>query len=312
MRLKSLLNSENERLDEALGKWGTLGALGAAAALGGWIGAQNHDAHAAGTFPLKPGQELLDLTPAPSKPPPSLLGRAVPKPPAPETGKPQATTPEKPGSQAKTGAPHPNFPKTLHGQERSSPSERIKSFSQSFAPAVEAVNREIQQDRNTLIRLSGKKLTPEEKRWLESRMDYYRTDNPKELLRRMDVIPVSLALSQAAIESGWATSDIARQHNAFFGQKAWSDKNSVLAPGGERYRVFDSPEQSIRAYMRNLNTHPAYETLRQTRWQLKRTRKPVTGVALADGLEKYSTRGQDYIRQVKSLIQSRGWSSLDK
>jgi uncharacterized FlgJ-related protein len=310
MQLSSLLSAETTRLDEALSKWATLGAIGAAAALGTWAGSQNHNTRAAGTLALKPGQERLDLTP-PSSPSPLAAPKAAPGV-TPAVKPEQGRQPSQPAQRA-PGSPHPNFPKELHGQSQASPSKRMSQFTQHFGQAVDAVNSEIRRDRQILAQiLSKRERSPADTDWLDRQLVAYKTSSPQELWRRMDVIPPSLALSQAAIESGWGTSSIARDHNAFFGEKAWTPRDSVLAPGGERYRTFSSPQHSVRAYMRNLNTHPAYEKLRAIRGDLRKKRKSITGVALAPGLEKYSTRGNDYIRQVQGLIQARGWTQRDK
>jgi Bax protein len=307
MQLSSLLDAETSRLDEALSKWATLGAIGAATALGTWAGSQGPNAGAAGTLALKPGQELLDLTPRAALP-----AGVKPSDLPPITNPQQSRPPSQPAPRA-PGSPHPNFPKELHGQSQVSPSKRMSQFTQHFGGAVDAVNSEILRDRQTLGQiLSKRERSPADTEWLERQLVAYKTSSPRELWRRMDVIPPSLALSQAAIESGWGTSSIARDHNAFFGEKAWTPRDSVPAPGGERYRTFSSPQHSVRAYMRNLNTHPAYEKLRAIRGDLRKNRKSITGVALAPGLEKYSTRGNDYIRQVQGLIQARGWTQRDK
>ena len=137
------------------------------------------------------------------------------------------------------------------------------------------------------------------------------------LLRRADVIPVSLVLAQAANESGWGTSRFARQGNNFFGQWCF-EPGCGLVPrdrgAGKKHEVavFESPRASVEAYIRNLNSHPAYRGLRGIRQQLRSNDQPVTGIALAAGLEKYSERGAEYIEELRAMIRYNDLSKYDK
>ena len=315
MQLDQVLAQENQNLTEALGKWGTLGALGLSAALGAYGGSAHGGALAKSLLGKSaPGQERvvtpsLQLPlPAPSPPPTAPekpTTAALPLPPIPPKAVPTVKTSGK--------EVHPNFPPALQSQPTAAPGDKINSFVQNFLPSIREINQEILRDRTTLKSIMQRQsLTPAQQTWLEDKMTRYRASNVRDLLQKMDVIPPSLVLSQAGLESGWGTSDIARQFNAFFGQKTWGDKNAVIAPGGERYQTFDNPAQSIRSYIQNLNSHPAYQSLRQTRAQLRKTNKPLTGDVLATGLEKYSTRGKDYVRQVQGMIRGRKWTDLDK
>lgn len=315
MQLDQVLAQENQNLTEALGKWGTLGALGLSAALGAYGGSAQGSALAKSLLGKSaPGQERVVTPyvqlplPAPSPPPTApekTTTAALPLPPIP----PKAVPTVKPSGKEV----HPNFPPALQSQTTAAPGDKINSFVQNFLPSIREINQEILRDRTTLKSIMQRQsLTPAQQTWLEDKMTRYRASNVRDLLQKMDVIPPSLVLSQAGLESGWGTSDIARQFNAFFGQKTWGDKNAVIAPGGERYQTFDNPTQSIRSYIQNLNSHPAYQSLRQTRAQLRKTNKPLTGDVLATGLEKYSTRGKDYVRQVQGMIRGRKWTDLDK
>lgn len=132
-------------------------------------------------------------------------------------------------------------------------------------------------------------------------------DNLDELKSRIDLIPVSLVLAQAANESAWGTSRFARQANNLFGQWCY-EKGCGLVPtsrGRGQYhevRKYRSVQESIASYMRNLNSHNAYKDLRNLRAGLKRRGQRVTGVKLAQGLEKYSERGQDYVDEITAMI----------
>lgn len=121
------------------------------------------------------------------------------------------------------------------------------------------------------------------------------------------MIPPGLALGQAAYESGYGTSRFAVEGNALFGQ--WTFGGEGLVPekqrsklGDHRIAAFDWPFDSVRGYFINLSSHPAYEELRRLRAELKAAGKPVTSLALADGLIRYSERGQEYVDTLKGII----------
>lgn len=129
----------------------------------------------------------------------------------------------------------------------------------------------------------------------------------KRLLRRVDTIPPSLVLAQAANESAWGTSRFAQRGNNLFGEWTFRSGSGIVPAErseGEFHelRKFPSLYESIRSYMNNLNSHGAYHELRQIRESLRREGKPVTGMALANGLQQYSERGEDYIREIKAMI----------
>ncbi|MDT8438650.1 MAG: glucosaminidase domain-containing protein [Wenzhouxiangellaceae bacterium] len=126
-------------------------------------------------------------------------------------------------------------------------------------------------------------------------------------LYRLDVIPPGLVLGQAAYESGYGTSRFAVEGNALFGQ--WTYGGQGLVPGQQRselgdHRIaaFDWPFDSVRGYYLNLSSHPAYEDFRRLRAELKAAGKPVTSLALADGLVRYSERGREYVDTLKGMI----------
>lgn len=137
-----------------------------------------------------------------------------------------------------------------------------------------------------------------------------------ELLVRVDVIPVSLALAQAANESAWGTSRFAREGNNIFGQWCF-DEGCGLVPGqraqdaSHEVRAFASVEASVRAYFRNLNTNPTYEYLRELRAQMRMKGKPLDSRALAQGLLRYSERGHVYISELHDIIRVNDLLALD-
>ncbi len=132
-------------------------------------------------------------------------------------------------------------------------------------------------------------------------------DDWERLMRRVDVIPPSLALAQAAKESAWGTSRFAREGNNFFGQWCFEKGCGLVPeerPANRDYEVavFASAEESVDAYMQNLNRHRDYSLLRRIREDLRSKGEPVTGTALAQGLEDYSAQGEEYVSRVRDLI----------
>ena len=128
-----------------------------------------------------------------------------------------------------------------------------------------------------------------------------------ELKKRVDVVPPSLALAQAAEESGWGTSRFAIKGNSLFGQ--WDFSGKGIKPKEQRAELgnygiaaFESPQASIEAYMLNLNTHRAYQRMRQKRAVFRQQEKEPMGWDLAKTLDKYSERGIDYVKSLHAII----------
>lgn len=196
--------------------------------------------------------------------------------------------------------------------EIQSPHERANEFKNKMIPVVAKVNANIQHNRGKLVAISKEKhITPSQQAWLDNQLQEYNAIDMKDLYKRMDIVPPSLAVAQSAIESGWGSSDISKGSNAFFGQKAWTSTDSVKAPGGERYHTFRSPEESVASYIHNLNSHPAYEEFRDARAHLRKIGHRLSGDTLASTLNKYSTRGKAYTQQIQGLIRSHKLAQLD-
>ena len=137
-----------------------------------------------------------------------------------------------------------------------------------------------------------------------------------EMLYRLDIVPPGLALGQAAYESGYGTSRFAADGNALFGQ--WTYGGGGMAPENKRkekgnYGVaaFDWPFDSVRGYFINLMSHPAYEDFRRLRAELRAAGEPLTSLRLADGLVRYSERGQEYVDSLKGMIRVNGLEIAD-
>ncbi|MBU2886641.1 glucosaminidase domain-containing protein [Gilvimarinus agarilyticus] len=199
--------------------------------------------------------------------------------------------------------------------------QRKKQFIGTLAPIIQQKNDQLRQLRQSLklwlAQLNeGNSLTHRQAlllKRLEAR--YKLSDNTQQpsleritaLLKRVDTLPASLVLAQAAKESGWGTSRFAREANNLFGQWCYQ-KGCGLVPkrrsSGARHEVqtFAAIEPAIDAYFHNLNTHQAYAELRRERQRLRQAGETATGTQLAGYLKHYSSRGQVYIEELKALI----------
>lgn len=179
-------------------------------------------------------------------------------------------------------------------------------------PLVLKANAKISRQRDTLIRIkeSPSWFTQQDREIIEDLAEKYRVSTSSydtmidELLARVDVLPVSLVLAQAAIESGWGTSRFAVEGNNLFGLRTLGGYGMIpkeLDEGGSiKVSVFKDLQASVDYYLWTINTHPEYEELRQIR---SRNSRPLDPLALAQGLSSYSEIGQDYIDQIVGVIE---------
>ena len=193
--------------------------------------------------------------------------------------------------------------------------EKKERFFNTLYPLIEEENRHLLKKRAAIIKLREQEvLTSHQSKWLNKIMSHYAIDEtlPLEnkydlLLRRVDYIPPSLVLTQAAIESGWGSSRFTRKANNLFGQWCF-EKGCGVVPSsrdkGKQHELasFKSVNGSIRAYLKNLNTHFAYIELRETRAYLREADIPLTGLALAKTLTRYSEEGDAYVDKVSAFI----------
>lgn len=197
------------------------------------------------------------------------------------------------------------------------PDLRKSLFFRAMLPVVLAENARIEAQRQQLLMTLDNGLPEARRRVLISELaeEYGVEGDPLEpatwqaLQRRVNTVPVALALAQAAKESGWGTSRFAREGNNFFGEWTWNPEIGIEPedrPAGATHyvRKFESPRESVRSYMRNLNTHEAYERFRVLREQAYRRGETMSPTAMAAGLNRYSERGYDYVRDVRALIES--------
>lgn len=202
-----------------------------------------------------------------------------------------------------------------------SANERKRAFVDMMLPLVLRVNEQILSDRRRLMELRGRPATldPRERRWLEHLSRRYRLSRPDmdTLLRRVDVVPPSLALAQAAAESGWGTSRFAREGNALFGQQS-SVAGSGLVPlrrdsdKTHEVKSFNRVVDSVTSYMTNLNSHHAYSEFRRLREDQRISGGFLDGYALAGTLQSYSERGDAYIGTIRSIIESNRLRAFDQ
>lgn len=175
-------------------------------------------------------------------------------------------------------------------------------FLRLMLPLVLVVNEQILQDRTRLQAMAAGK-SARDQDWLDELAQRYQSPSadPKVLLHRVDVVPPSLALAQAAEESGWGTSRFVREGNNLFGQIGQS-LTPLDDPSGPAMARFDSLHAAVQAYALNLNSHRAYENLRRLRAQIRARGAFPDGHSLAGALVAYSERGQAYVDGIRALI----------
>lgn len=213
------------------------------------------------------------------------------------------------------------MPRDLHAVPEVSLKKTV--FFQTMLPLILKENERILADRHRLIRLKseralGRKLTAADRLWLAVLAERYKVkdDDIDTLMVRVDIIPPSLAMAQAAEESGWGTSRFAQVGNAIYGQWTTADGEGLVPekrPEGmdHKVRAFDNLQQSVAAYMRNLNTHAAYTALRRERRKLRASGGALDGSLLAGTLTRYSERGAEYVDTVRTIIDANNLRELD-
>ena len=196
--------------------------------------------------------------------------------------------------------------------------KRKDFFIQIVLPLILKENSNIRLDRKRLFSIINKSNnTKLEKKWLDKKYKQYGIPSKDlSILKiRMDEIPVSLALAQAAKETGWGTSRFAQEGNALFGQWTWSgeglkpkeaDKNQ-----GHKVMRFNVLQASVRAYQRNLNTHSTYKEFRKERAKLRDQNKPLDSIILSQYLNEYAETGNQYVEVLKKIINQNNLKDFD-
>ena len=191
-------------------------------------------------------------------------------------------------------------------------------FIKIILPLILEENNRIKLDRKKLFNVLNKnKNTNLEKKWLSLKFKQYGVLNKdlSTLKIRMDEIPVSLAIAQAAKETGWGTSRFALEGNALFGQWTWSGEG--IKPAGadndtsHKVMKFKILKSSVRAYQRNLNTHSSYKDFRLARAELRDNKMKVDGLILANYLDKYAETGKEYVKILKKIIKQNNLTEFD-
>jgi len=187
--------------------------------------------------------------------------------------------------------------------------KRKDFFIQIVLPLIIKENNNIKLDRKTLFTIINKSNnTPKEIKWLEKKYKQYgvKSKDLSTLKIRMDEIPTSLAIAQAAKETGWGTSRFALEGNALFGQWTWSGEGLKPkdAEKGEGHKVmkFNVLQASVRAYQRNLNTHSTYKEFRKARAALRDLNKSLDSMELSKYLNKYAETGNQYVEVLQKII----------
>jgi len=201
-------------------------------------------------------------------------------------------------------------------------SVRKSLFITALLPVILEVNHRVMVEREQLLHLRDKEggptgLSPVERGWLEELADRYGTSADKldELVRRVDIVPPSMAIAQSGIESGWGTSFAARAGNALFGQIQSVGRHAVAVPwkpGAGMPQPFTNVGEAAEAYVSNLNTHAAYSAFRNERAMMRERGEPLDGYRLIGNLLRYSELGQQYVGFVRRVMREDRLTDFDK
>ena len=203
-------------------------------------------------------------------------------------------------------------------KEIQSVKKRKELFIQIVLPLILEENNKILLDRKKLFAILNKNNNSKsENEWLNKKFKQYgvtKKDIPT-LKRRMDIIPPSMAIAQAAKETGWGTSRFALEGNALFGQWTYTDKGikPAAAEAGTTHKVmmFNVLKSSVRAYVRNLNTHKSYRKMRYIRAIQRDNDGKLNSLELVDYLDKYAETGKDYTIILKKIIDQNSLNDFD-
>ena len=196
--------------------------------------------------------------------------------------------------------------------------KRKNLFIQIVLPLILEENNRIRVDRRKLFSILNKNINSNvEKRWINKKFKQYGVVNKdlSTLKIRMDTVPVSLAIAQSAKETGWGTSRFALEGNALFGQWTWEGEG--IKPSGadtnstHKVMKFKVLKASVRAYIRNLNTHRSYKSFRRERAEQRDNFEKFNSLELADHLDKYAETGKEYVKILKQIIKQNSLTDFD-
>jgi len=198
------------------------------------------------------------------------------------------------------------LPKDL--DEIKSVTQKKETFLQILLPLVVAENETILKNRKYLFKILKKNQSVENTNWINKKYKKYKVSkkNVDELIEKMDIVPTSIALAQAAKESGWGTSRFALEGNAIFGQWTWN--GAGIEPlekiAGQKHKILKFPllRASVKAYINNLNSHNGYKSFRKKRLQLRNENKNLSGLDLIHELDNYAQTGKEYTKILEKII----------
>tara|TARA_B110000037_G_scaffold12130_1_gene13013 strand:+ start:179 stop:1237 length:1059 start_codon:yes stop_codon:yes gene_type:complete len=196
--------------------------------------------------------------------------------------------------------------------------KRKNLFIQIILPLIIKENNNIKLDRKKLFSILNKsKNTKTEKIWLNSKFKQYGVVNKdlSTLKIRMDEVPISIAIAQAAKETGWGTSRFAQEGNALFGQWTWSGEGIKPSDADDdsthKVMKFKVLQASVKAYQRNLNTHSSYKDFRSARAELRDKGEKIDSMILSEYLDKYAETGKEYVRVLQQIIKQNNLTDFD-
>ena len=197
--------------------------------------------------------------------------------------------------------------------------KRKDFFIQIILPLVIKENNNIKLDRKKLFNILNKSNNKKsEKNWLNLKFKQYGVTNKdlSTLKIRMDEVPVSMAIAQAAKETGWGTSRFAQEGNALFGQWTWSGEGIKPSEADDdtthKVMKFKVLQASVRAYQRNLNTHSSYKGFRDARAELREKGKKLDSIVLSEHLHRYAETGKEYVRVLQQIIKQNNLTDFDE
>ena len=213
----------------------------------------------------------------------------------------------------KASTPLPNFSSFKNVKEKK------EQFFQFMLPKIRLANTKIRVERSSLQDVFDRNkdeliLSDADKKFLGALKLKYKIsgelealDSINALLTKIDEVPASLVLAQSANESGWGTSRFAIEARNMFGIWCFREGCGIKPlqrAAGRKYEVakYETIQASVEAYMLNINSHPAYRELRRIRSEARADNSYLSGMALAEGLETYSARGEKYVKEIKQLI----------
>ena len=208
------------------------------------------------------------------------------------------------------------LPKDL--KKLKSTQKKKDTFIKIVMPLILDENNKISENRKKLFKILGKQNNSRGERvWLKRRFEDYgiKNEDVTALKIKMDVIPVSIAIAQAAKESGWGTSRFALEGNAMFGQWTWGKKgiSPLKREKNKDHKILKFPilRSSVKAYINNLNTHNGYREFREKRAELRRKNKKISGVVLVKYLQNYAATGSEYTKVLEKIIEQNQLTDFD-